>query len=384
LHWIVTLLFAGTALVWILVAIDVAIGVRRIPQIASQVPLADEECPRVSILFAARDEAEKLAAALKTLLSLDYPDYEVVAVDDRSEDDTPKILSDAAARNPHLKTVRVDSLPTGWLGKPHGLQKAYEQSSGEWLIFTDADVSFAPDLLRGALAMAKGREWDHLSLLGHVEMPTVGERIALTFFGFAFALGVRPWRVSVPDSGSYMGVGAFQLIRRDAYEKLGTHRRLAMEVVDDIQLGRLAKLSGARSGVGTAGRAVSLRWHAGVGNIVRGTTKNFFAVTRFQLWRVCVQAVGLFLLSVLPFIALPFLRGWALAFATLAAALAVAIQASVSIKFEVPAAYALTHPIGAMILIWMLVRSTFVTLRQGGIVWRGTFYPLEELKRRLV
>lgn len=384
MHWIVTLLFAGTALVWILVAIDVAIGVRRIPQIASQVPLADEECPRVSILFAARDEAEKLAAALKTLLSLDYPDYEVVAVDDRSEDDTPKILSDAAARNPHLKTVRVDSLPTGWLGKPHGLQKAYEQSSGEWLIFTDADVSFAPDLLRGALAMAKGREWDHLSLLGHVEMPTVGERIALTFFGFAFALGVRPWRVSVPDSGSYMGVGAFQLIRRDAYEKLGTHRRLAMEVVDDIQLGRLAKLSGARSGVGTAGRAVSLRWHAGVGNIVRGTTKNFFAVTRFQLWRVCVQAVGLFLLSVLPFIALPFLRGWALAFATLAAALAVAIQASVSIKFEVPAAYALTHPIGAMILIWMLVRSTFVTLRQGGIVWRGTFYPLEELKRRLV
>jgi hypothetical protein len=384
LHWIVTLLFAGTALVWILVAIDVAIGVRRIPQIASQVPLVDEECPRVSILFAARDEAEKLAAALKTLLSLDYPDYEVVAVDDRSEDDTPKILSDAAARNPHLKTVRVDSLPTGWLGKPHGLQKAYEQSSGEWLIFTDADVSFAPDLLRGALAMAKGREWDHLSLLGHVEMPTVGERIALTFFGFAFALGVRPWRVSVPDSGSYMGVGAFQLIRRDAYEKLGTHRRLAMEVVDDIQLGRLAKLSGARSGVGTAGRAVSLRWHAGVGNIVRGTTKNFFAVTRFQLWRVCVQAVGLFLLSVLPFIALLFLRGWALAFAALAAALAVAIQASVSIKFEVPAAYALTHPIGAMILIWMLVRSTFVTLRQGGIVWRGTFYPLDQLKKGLV
>jgi hypothetical protein len=384
LHWIVTLLFAGTALVWILVAIDIAIGVRRIPPIASQVPLADEDCPRVSILFSARDEAEKLAAALKTLLAQDYPDYEVVAVDDRSEDDTPKILSDAAARNPHLKTVRVDSLPTGWLGKPHGLQKAYEQSSGEWLIFTDADVSFAPDLLRRALAMAKGQKWGHLSLLGQVEMPTVGERIALTFFGFAFALGVRPWRVSVPDSGSYMGVGAFQLIRRDAYEKLGTHRRLAMEVVDDIQLGRLAKLSGARSGVGTAGRAVSLRWHAGVGNIVRGTTKNFFAVTRFQLWRVFVQAAGLFLMSVLPFVALPFLRGWPLAFAALAAALAVAIQASVSIKFEVPAAYALTHPIGAMILIWMLVRSTFVTLRQGGIVWRGTFYPLDELKRGLV
>lgn len=384
MHYFVTLLLAGTALVWVVVAIDMAAGVPRIPFLADNAPLRDEECPRVSILFAARDEEEKLPAALETLLSLDYPDYEVVAVDDRSEDGTQRILRDAAARNPHLKALRVDSLPAGWLGKPHGLQRAFEASSGEWLVFTDADVSFASDLLRRALALVFQKKWDHLSLLGYVEMPTVGERIALTFFGFAFALGVRPWRVSVPGSGSYMGVGAFQMIRRSAYEKMGTHRRLAMEVVDDIRLGKLAKMSGARSGVGTAGKSVSLRWHAGVGNIIRGTTKNFFAVARFQLWRVCMQILGLLLLSVLPFAALPFVRGWAQAFAAIAAGLAVALQAGVSIKFEVPPAYALSHPLGALILIWMLVRSTFVTLWQGGIIWRGTFYPIEELKRGAV
>jgi hypothetical protein len=384
LHYFVLLLLGGTALVWILVALDMATGVPRIPNIADYAPLRDAECPRVSILFSARDEAEKLPAALYTLLALDYPDYEVIAVDDRSEDATGTILAAAAAKNPRLKVVRVDSLPDGWLGKPHGLQKAYEKSNGEWLVFTDADVSFAPDLLRRALALVLQKKWDHLSLLGHVEMPTVGERIVLTFFGFAFALGVRPWRVSVPGSSSYMGVGAFQMISRSAYDKMGTHQRLAMEVVDDIQLGKLAKTSGARSGVGTAGQSVSLRWHAGVGNIVRGTTKNFFAVARFQLWRVGVQILGLLLLSVVPFVALPFVRGWALVFAAIAAGLAVILQAGVSIKFEVPPTYALSHPLGALILIWMLVRSTYVTLRQGGITWRGTFYPLDELKRGAV
>ena len=384
MHYFVLLLLGGTALVWILVALDMATGVPQIPNIADYAPLKDADCPRVSILFSARDEAEKLPATLNTLLALDYPDYEVIAVDDRSEDETGKILAVAAAKHSRLKVVRVDSLPDGWLGKPHGLQEAYEKSSGEWLVFTDADVSFAPDLLRRALALALQKKWDHLSLLGYVEMPTVGERIALTFFGFAFALGVRPWRVSVPGSSSYMGVGAFQMINRSVYEKLGTHQRLAMEVVDDIQLGKLAKTSGARSGVGAAGKSVSLRWHAGVGNIVRGTTKNFFAVARFQLWRVCVQILGLLLLSVVPFVALPFVRGWALVFAAIAAGLAVILQAGVSIKFEVPPTYALSHPLGALILIWMLVRSTYVTLRHGGITWRGTFYPLDELRRGVV
>jgi len=117
---------------------------------------------------------------------------------------------------------------------------------------------------------------------------------------------------------------------------------------------------------------------------VHGTTKNFFAVANFQVWRVVMQVVGLLLLNVLPFAALPFVRGWTLAFAAIAAGFAMAVQAGVSIKLEVPPAYALTHPIGALILIWMLVRSTIVTLRQGGIIWRGTFYPIEELKRGAV
>ena len=107
---------------------------------------------------------------------MDYPRYEVIAVDDRSEDGTAGILKAAAEKDPRLKYVRIDSLPAGWLGKPHALQKAYEQSSGEWLVFTDADVHLATDLLRRTVRLAERECWEHLTLLSSVEIYTVGEK----------------------------------------------------------------------------------------------------------------------------------------------------------------------------------------------------------------
>jgi len=139
--------------------LDAAWGLRTFASVADVVPLEDVDCPSVSILFAARDEAEKLPAALETFLKLDYPRYEIVAVNDRSQDRTEQILMNAAQNNSLLKVVSVQELPAGWLGKPHALQKAYEQSNGEWLIFTDADVQFAPSLLRSAIHWPRKRDW---------------------------------------------------------------------------------------------------------------------------------------------------------------------------------------------------------------------------------
>ena len=384
MHYFWLGLLGLAALGWIGQAVEIGLGVLSLHSLEDAVPLADADCPTVSILFAARDEAEKMPGALATFLALDYPRYEVVAVDDRSEDGTPRILADAARRNSALKFVRVDSLPTGWLGKPHALQQAYERSSGEWLVFTDADVHFAPDLLRRSIALAKREGWEHLTLLGRAEMHSFGERVVLTFFGLAFLMGVRPWRVSKGNSLFYAGIGSFQLIRRSAYEAMGTHRRLAMEVVDDMKLGKLVKAAGIRSGVARAGAEVSVHWHAGVGNIVRGTTKNFFAASGFRLGLTCVQIAGILYMFVLPFGALPFARGWALFLDLIAVALPLIAEAGAAIEFEVSPLYALTFPIGALIFCWMVARSTIVTLWQGGITWRGTFYPLEELRRGVV
>ena len=393
MHWFATGLLGCIALAWLLAAIDLARGALLIPALNQvQARLAERgghngnaaATPRVSILFSALDEAEKLPAALQSFLAQDYPDYEVIAVDDRSEDATGSILDAAARANSRLKVVHITSLPAGWLGKPHGLQTAFEHSSGEWLVFTDADVRFEPDVLRATIALAEEKHWDHLTMLCHAEMFTAGEKIAMTFFGMAFLLGLRPWRTSDPRSSAYVGVGAFQLLRRNAYEKMGTHRRLAMEVVDDVKLGKLVKEAGFVSGLAKAGRAVSVHWHAGLGNIVRGTTKNFYAATGFRLWMACGQVAGLLLMFVLPWVALPFVHGWSRLFAAVAILLPVMAQAGAAIEFAESPLYALTQPLGALIFAWMLVRSTIVTLRQGGIRWRGTFYAIEELKRGVV
>lgn len=384
MHWFFTGLLGLAAFLWLAESIDIAFGALAIPALKSVAPLKDEECPSVSILFAARDEEEKLAAALDTFLAQDYPGYEVVAVNDRSGDATKSILEAAARKNSNLKILSITSLPAGWLGKPHALQKAFESSNGEWLIFTDADVHFDPEVLRYSIALAEKKNLDHMPMLCETKMFSVGEKIAMTFFGMAFLIGMRPWRVSNPKSSSYVGIGAFQLIRRSAYQKIGAHNRLAMEVVDDVKLGKLVKEAGFRSGLAKAGTAVSVYWHSGVRNIVRGTTKNFFATTGFRLWLVCIQILGLLMLSLLPWMALPFVHGWARVFACVAVVCSVLAEGGVALELDLSPIYALTHPIGALIFAWMLVRSTIVTLRQGGIEWRGTFYPLEELRRGVV
>jgi glycosyl transferase family 2 len=372
------------AILWIAECVEIATGLPSIPSLNDADALKDSECPQVSILFAGRDEADKLPGALETFLALDYPRYEVIAVDDRSDDRTGAILEAAAQTDPRLKPVRVAILPDGWLGKPHALQQAYEHSSGEWLVFTDADVHFRPDLLRRAIALAQARNWDHMTLLGAPKMFTPTEKIVMTFFGLAFVIGTHPWNASNRDSTGYNGVGAFQLIRRGAYERIGTHRRLAMEVIDDMKLGKLVKESGLHSSVAKAGDSVSVHWHAGLRNTIRGTTKNFFAASGYKLWLVSAQILGLLLMCVFPVAALPFVHGWARLFAAIAAGLPLIMAGGVAIIFSVSPIYAFTYPIGALIFAWMLARSTIVTLWQGGVVWRGTFYPLDELKRGVV
>ena len=376
--------FGFIALFWLTHGLRVAYGAVRLPWLKDFAPAANEDCPPISILFAARDEEEKLPAALATLMEIDYPKLEVIAVDDRSQDATGRILDDFAAAHPRLRVVHITELPQGWLGKPHALQKAYEAATGEWLLFTDADVRFKVDLLRRAIALAKTRNLDHLTLLCDVEMVGFWETVLITFFGLGFHLATDPWRVSDSHSSRYVGVGAFQLLRRSAYEACGTHRRLAMEVVDDMKLGKIIKQAGFRSCCGVAQDFVVVRWHAGVGNLVRGVTKNFFAGAGYNLGLVAAQLMGLMMMNVLPFVGVLFTHGWMRLFCAIAVVIAVCFQAGVAMVMRVSPLYALTHPLGALLFCYMLLRSTVVTLRQGGIIWRDTFYPLDELKRGVV
>jgi glycosyltransferase involved in cell wall biosynthesis len=382
LFWLV--LFGLIALFWMTYGLKVAYGALRLPWLNDCAPAGDADCPRISVLFAARDEEEKLPGALATLVAVDYPNLEIVAVDDRSTDATGRILDEFAANHPQLHVVHVRELPAGWLGKPHALQMAYEASSGEWLVFTDADVKFQADALRRVIALVRARGWDHLTMVGDVVRSGFWDTVVISFFVMGFQLAADLHAVSNPNSRAYVGVGAFQMLRRSVYTACGAHRRLAMEVIDDMKLGKLVKQGGFRSGVTIAQDAVSVEWHLGLENLIRGLEKNFFAAAGFRVRIVALQVVSMLLFNVAPFLGLAFGEGWVRVLAGLAVLVALCFHMGGDVVMRVSPLYCLTLPLGAVLFAYILLRSTVITLRQGGIYWRETFYKLEELRRGLV
>jgi glycosyltransferase involved in cell wall biosynthesis len=380
--WII--LFGLIACFWLYYGLRNLVGLLYLPWLSKFAPLSSTNPPRVSLIFAARDEQEKLPRALETLSSIDYPNLEIIAVDDRSTDRTATLLDEAARSDHRLRVIHVKELPQGWLGKPHALQKAYESATGEWLLFTDADVRFSPDALSRAMTLVQVRNIDHLTLFGDVDRDGFWETVLLTFFGLAMHLANESHSVSNPNSRAYLGIGAFQLVRRTAYEAVGTHKRLAMEVVDDMKLGKILKLGGHRSCVGVAVGFVAVRWQSGFGNLIRGVTKNFFAALNYSVPFAAAAVTGMLLTNFAPFIAVIVGHGWVRVLAGISVAIALLFHAFVDLGAKISPLYALTHPIGALIFCWMVLRSTIVTLRQGGVVWRDTFYKLSDLKKGVV
>jgi hypothetical protein len=178
-----------------------------------------------------------------------------------------------------------------------------------------------------------------------------------------------------------MGVGAFQLIRRTTYEAIGTHRRLAMEVLDDMKLGKLVKQHGFRSGVAPSENFLQVRWQEGIGNVIKGMTKNMFAGFDFSVAKTLAGMLGIFVISVLPFLGIIFARGPAQIAAGVVAAVAMLFEAQLMTQAKASRWFGVTHALGATVVCYIIVRSMVVTLTRGGVVWRGTFYGLEELKR---
>jgi glycosyltransferase involved in cell wall biosynthesis len=385
LHWI-----AGTilALAWFSRIVDAAIGMPSVADISK--PVWDRDPvgnPRVSIIVPARNEEEDIESSLRTLLDLDYDNYEVIAVNDRSTDRTGEImekLADHEAIHSRLRVIHHRELPAGWLGKTHAMWTATNQATGDWLLFTDADVLFKPDSLRRALAYAEAERADHVVLFPQMIMKRPGEYMMIAFFQTMFVFGHRPWKVADPKTKDHMGVGAFNLIRRSAYEAVGTYEALRMEVLDDMKLGKVVKNAGFAQRNMFGADLISIRWARGARGVVDNLTKNFFAVLSFQWWRVVISAFGLAFLNLMPFLGVWLAHGWERVPYAIALLWMFLIYLGMSWRSRVPAYYFALHPVSTVLFVYTLLRSMFHTLWNDGIVWRGTKYPLEELRKGMV
>src|SRR6267154_4780301 len=387
-HWIV-----GTvlAVAWFSRIVDAALGMPKVADICcgewDRNPVSPSGNPRVSIIVPARNEEESIEQALTQLLALDYDNYEIVAVNDRATDRTGEIMENLAAESSARGQIRVihhHELPKGWLGKTHAMWTATNQAAGDWLLFTDADVMFKPESLRRALAYAEAERADHVVLFPRMIMKRAGEYMTIAFFQTMFVFGHRPWKVADPKTRDHMGVGAFNLVRRTVYEAVGTYEALRMEVLDDMKLGKVVKNAGFRQRNVFGEDLISIRWAKGAMGVVDNLTKNFFAIMSFQWPRALASCFALAFLNLMPF------AGICLAHSSARLGYGVALFSMFSIyvgmsrKSDIPPYYFVLHPVSTALFVYTMLRSTFLTLARGGVLWRGTFYPLDELRKEMV
>jgi cellulose synthase/poly-beta-1,6-N-acetylglucosamine synthase-like glycosyltransferase len=387
-HWI-----AGTilALAWFSRIVEAALGMPSVANVSTpewdRNPVAASGNPRVSVIVPARNEEKDIEQTLIRLLALDYDNYEVIAVNDRSTDRTGEIMEEVASRAPshgRLRVIHHRELPAGWLGKTHAMWTATNEATGDWLLFTDADVLFKPESVRRALAYAEAEQADHVVLFPQMIMKQPGEYMMIAFFQTMFVFGHRPWKVADPKAKDHIGVGAFNLIRRRVYQAVGTYEALRMEVLDDMKLGKVVKNAGFAQRNVFGGDLISIRWACGAIGVVNNLTKNFFAVLSFQWWRTLLTTFAMVFLNLMPFLGVWLAHGWERLPYAIALGSMFLIYLGMSWRSKVPPYYFALHPVSTTLFAYILLRSMFHALWNNGIIWRGTKYSLEELRKGLV
>ena len=249
-------------------------------------------------------------------------------------------------------------------------------------MFTDADCVFHPATLRRALNYAGKANLDHLVLFPTGHMKTLGEKMMISFPQVMANFAMRPWKIRDPEARDHIGVGAFNLIRRSAYQAIGTYERLRLEVVDDLKLGEFIKKAGLRQDVVYGRDLVTLRWAVGAFGVVRNLEKNLFAFLQFRISLVLAVCFMVCFLCVGPFVGVVFAPGWTRAGFGVAVAM-IALAYALTARYAAGAAWLfLTCPFGALVFVIAVLRSAVATIRDGGITWRGTRYSLKELKKK--
>jgi glycosyltransferase involved in cell wall biosynthesis len=377
------------ALAWLWKGITSLIGMRKVTDLV-RLPLeglpalADGTAPHLSVFIPACNEEASIENTLLALLASREIRLEIIAINDRSTDSTGQRMESVAARipddSPHtIRVFHIHELPPDWLGKPHALSVGAAAATAPWFLFTDGDVHFEPDALSGALRWAYQQQADHLAIPPAQQVRSFGEAIMFGTMNAFVPWSIRPWKIADPNSRDSIGVGGFNMIRAETLEKLGGMQTLRMEVVEDLFLGKLVKKAGFAQRFALAPEWISIHWLTGWLSILKLTEKNGFAVCRYRISLTLLVVLGLLLNAAVPVIAAA-MGGWLLASAALMyLGIVLVYQANRRMSGVSPVA-AIGFAPSAALCAYAFLRSMVVTLKRGGVQWRGTFYSLQSLR----
>jgi chlorobactene glucosyltransferase len=271
----------------------------RVPDSRAAVP---RPAPLISVLVPARDEEDNIEACLESLLGQDYPNFEVLVLDDNSEDNTAAIVSRMAARDKRLRLIRGSPLPADWAGKPFACYQLALEASGSWLLFVDADTTHAPRMLRGVLALAKETGASLLSGFPRQLADTLPLKIVMPLMYFVI-LGWLPlwWLHRSVRSRPSLAIGQFLLFPAAEYRRIGGHKAVQSRIVEDVWLGIEMSRRGGRHVVVDLSSVVSCRMYASITAAWSGLGRSIYSITAMSPVGLLGLVLAAYFFYVVPF-----------------------------------------------------------------------------------
>mgnify|MGYP006420180747 CR=1 FL=1 len=340
------------------------------------------DAPMVSVCVPARNEERGIQACLQSLLKQDYPNFEVIVVNDHSTDRTGELIQDLAAHYSHLIALEGEPLPEGWLGKPFALDQAFKKAKGEILLFTDADPVFESHALRTAVFTMQERNLDAMTWMPKAEFGSLWEKIVQpVIFGFIGSL-TRFRKVNSPEHKSAMGFGAFLMFKRSAYENIGGHEGGKADVLEDVLIAKRLKKSGGKLLVADAKKMFSIRMYYGLQEIWTGWRKNMFLAMKRSVARALyyIFMVLAFLLTPYLILAWNMIAGtdvWWCGFSLLGVIMVIVAKIKTCDELGLERKNACFFPIGAMVMAAIMINSMIEVLFYSRTEWRGRTYSAE-------
>ncbi len=344
--------------------------------------------PLISVCIPARNEERNIRACVEAILNQDYPDFEVIVLDDRSMDATQEILRQLAAQNDRLKIINGSDLPKGWAGKPHALFQASATARGEWLCFVDADTFLSPATLSSCYVKTLETQADMFTIMTFQVLGSFWEKTIMPLVMTALSAGFSPRKVNDPKTKDAIANGQFILIKRSVYDAIGGHESVKDNIVEDKAISEQVKWNGHRLIVADGMKVVRTRMYTSLPEMWEGWTKNIYLGLRDEPGLMALGVFGAFLTLVVS-IFLPlwlllglfwFLNdaGW-LAIAVILESLLlwaylIYVRVQVAIKMEISPWYALTTPLGAAVFGAMMFTSAWKVISRKGVTWKGRIY----------
>lgn len=335
------------------------------------------DAPRVSVLVPARNEARNIGPCVRSLLGQNYPNFEVLALDDGSEDETGAILRDVQQEQAGQPTFRVLSgrpLPPGWSGKNwacHQLAQAADPTS-RFLLFTDADTTHAPHALRCVIAETEREGFDLLSLMPQQQMGTWMERLVVSFLPSQI-LGYLPLpameRLSLPTAAA--ANGQYLLFRRAVYERFNGHAAFPLHLADDVLLAQQVKAHGGRVRLANGAELVRCRMYQNADEVVAGFRRSFAAGLQLEGRLIAILVTFNLLAYALPFLRAPFSF-----MARVQCLIILFLRLLLAWRTRIPLYTALAHPLGVALTLWIQFLSIVDVLRGRQTAWRGRHYEV--------